>query len=228
MSTDFVLRTAYHDHTGQIPDTEEARIAKAKERYLKAATIQGEVVERLVSASDDFTMYLWEPSKGTKPIARMIGHQKQVNHVTFSPDGLLIASAGFDNHTKIWNARDGKFINTLRGHVAPVYQCCFSADSRLLVTASKDTTLKGDMRTHKLANGTAPFHCCQNTNESFFLFPCIHVQRSESLIALASVQNLQAPNTFKPAEVISSVLLIHRHVSNIFPICDRSIWSKMC
>ena len=79
----------------------------------------------------------------------MIGHQKQVNHVTFSPDGLLIASAGFDNHTKIWNARDGTFINTLRGHVAPVYQCCFSADSRLLVTASKDTTLMSDTQTCK-------------------------------------------------------------------------------
>jgi hypothetical protein len=25
---------------------------------------------------------------------------------------------------------DGKFINTLRGHVAHVYQCAFSADSR--------------------------------------------------------------------------------------------------
>lgn len=48
LSTDFVLRTAYHDHTGQIPPTEEAKVAKAKERFLKAATIQGEVVERLV------------------------------------------------------------------------------------------------------------------------------------------------------------------------------------
>jgi len=87
LSTEFVCRTAYHDHKGQIPDSEEGKVAKAKERFLKAATIQGEVVERLCSASDDFTMYLWEPSKGTKPIARMLGHQKQVNHVTFSPDG---------------------------------------------------------------------------------------------------------------------------------------------
>ena len=154
LSTDFVIRTAYHDHTGKIPATEEGKLAQAKERFLKAATIQGEVVERLVSASDDFTMYLWEPSKGTKPVARMLGHQKQVNHVTFSPDSLLIASSAFDNHTKIWNARDGKFINTLRGHVAPVYQCAFSPDSRLLVTASKDATLKvWDMRTHKLSVG---------------------------------------------------------------------------
>ncbi|OWP03876.1 hypothetical protein B2J93_1634 [Marssonina coronariae] len=152
LSTDFVIRTGYHDHTGKIPATDEAKLSKAKERFMKAATIQGEVVERLVSASDDFTMYLWEPAKGTKPVARMLGHQKQVNHVTFSPDGLLIASSGFDNHTKLWNARDGKFINTLRGHVAPVYQCAFSPDSRLLVTGSKDTTLKvWDMRTQKLS-----------------------------------------------------------------------------
>ncbi|RDL36910.1 WD40 repeat-like protein [Venustampulla echinocandica] len=152
LSTDFVIRTGFHDHTGKIPDSDEGKLAKAKERFLKAATIQGEVVEKLVSASDDFTMFLWDPSKGTKPIARMLGHQKQVNHVTFSPDALLIASCSFDNHTKLWNARDGKFINTLRGHVAPVYQCAFSPDSRLLVTGSKDCTLKvWDMQTHKLA-----------------------------------------------------------------------------
>jgi ribosome assembly protein 4 len=154
LSTDFVIRTAFHDHTGKIPESEEEKVEKARERFLKAAKIQGEVVERLVSASDDFTMYLWEPSKRTKPVARMMGHQKQVNHVTFSPDCLLVASSSFDNHTKIWNARDGKFINTLRGHVAPVYQCAFSPDSRLLVTGSKDTTLKvWDMRTHKLSVG---------------------------------------------------------------------------
>ncbi|TVY75932.1 Ribosome assembly protein [Lachnellula suecica] len=154
LSTDFVLRTGYFDHTGQIPDSEEGKKSKATERFQKASTIQGEVVERLVSASDDFTMYLWEPAKGSKPTARMLGHQKQVNHVTFSPDGLTIASSSFDNHTKLWSARDGKFINTLRGHVGAVYQSAFSADSRLLVTASKDTTLKvWDMRTHKLSSG---------------------------------------------------------------------------
>lgn len=50
-------------------------------------------------------MYLWDPSQGTKPVARLLGHQKAINHVTFSPDGSLIASAGWDNHTKIWSAR---------------------------------------------------------------------------------------------------------------------------
>ena len=151
LSTDFVLRTAYHDHTGEIPPTVEGKVAKAKERFEKAATINKEIDERLVSASDDFTMYLWTPLRTTKPLARLLGHQKQVNHVSFSPDGLFISSGSWDNHVKLWNGRDGTFIATLRGHVGPVYQTCFSPDSRLLVSGSKDTTLKvWEVRTTKL------------------------------------------------------------------------------
>lgn len=104
LSTEFALRTGFFDHE-PTPGTEEEKRAKAKQRFEKAARIQGQIAERLVSASDDFTMYLWDPSHGTKPVARMLGHQKQVNHVTFSPDGSLIASAGWDNHTKVWSAR---------------------------------------------------------------------------------------------------------------------------
>lgn len=108
LSTDFALRTAYHDHTGKVPATDAAKVAAAKKRFDEAATVSKKIVERLVSASDDFTMYLWEPSTSNKPVARLLGHQKEVNHVTFSPDMAYIASAGFDNHVKLWNGRDGK------------------------------------------------------------------------------------------------------------------------
>ncbi|KAJ2900301.1 hypothetical protein MKZ38_002519 [Zalerion maritima] len=153
LSTEFVLRTGFFDkEMGPVPDTPEGKRERAKQRFEKAAVVQGKAAERLVSGSEDFTMYLWDPSQSNKPIARMHGHQKQVNHVTFSPDGTLIASAAWDNHTKIWSGKDGRFINTLRGHVAPVFQAAFSADSRLLVTGSRDTTLKvWDMRTCKLS-----------------------------------------------------------------------------
>jgi len=44
-----------------------------------------------------------------------------------------------------------RFIATLRGHVAPVYQICWSSDSRMLISASKDSTLKiWDIKTKKI------------------------------------------------------------------------------
>ncbi|KAL9597491.1 MAG: hypothetical protein Q9219_005124 [cf. Caloplaca sp. 3 TL-2023] len=154
LSTDLVLRTAYHDHTGHIPAADAEKHAKAKERFEKAATVNNRITERLVTASDDNTIYLWDPSSSsssTKPIACLTGHGKVVNHVTFSPDGAYIASSSFDNHVKLWNARDGKYIDTLKGHVGAVYMSVFSPDSRLLVSCSKDTTLKvWDVRTGQL------------------------------------------------------------------------------
>ncbi|ODQ77569.1 hypothetical protein BABINDRAFT_95805 [Babjeviella inositovora NRRL Y-12698] len=152
LSTDHVLRMGAFDHTGEKPATPEEAQKKALANYEKVAKLNGHISERMVTASDDFTMYLWEPLKSSKPICRMTGHQKLVNHVSFSPDGRYIVSASFDNSIKLWDGRDGKFIATFRGHVAPVYQTSWSSDCRLLVSCSKDTTLKvWDVRTKKLS-----------------------------------------------------------------------------
>ncbi|KAK3771462.1 hypothetical protein RRG08_011396 [Elysia crispata] len=117
---------------------------KAKLRYDAVVAIGGENggFERLVSGSDDATMFLWRPEDSKKPLARMTGHQKPVNEVKFSPDTRIIASASFDKFVKLWDGLTGKFITTLRGHVNMVYQVAWSADSRLLVSSSKDSTLK--------------------------------------------------------------------------------------
>ena len=36
------------------------------------------------------------------------GHQKGINHVSFSPDGRLLASGSFDKSAKVWDGRTGK------------------------------------------------------------------------------------------------------------------------
>ncbi|RLV91412.1 Ribosome assembly protein 4 [Spathaspora sp. JA1] len=151
ISTDYVLRKGGYDHTKQEDNSPATLRARALQQYEKVAMLNGVISERLITASDDFTMYLWEPLKSSKPVCRMTGHQKLVNHVSFSPDGRYVVSSSFDNSIKLWDGIRGTFISTLRGHVAPVYQTAWSADNRLLVSCSKDTTLKvWDIRTKKL------------------------------------------------------------------------------
>jgi ribosome assembly protein 4 len=112
----------------------EDKVKKAKERFEKAATVNSKIVERLVSGGEDAVVCLWDPlgDSPKKPVNSMIGHQKAVNHVTFSPDGLYIASSSFDNSIKLWSTRDGKFILTCRGHVAPVSLRCLPASAHPL------------------------------------------------------------------------------------------------
>ncbi|KAN0059966.1 ribosome assembly [Thecaphora frezii] len=174
LSTDFALRTGPFDHRGRAaverdqgegatpsyaqPTDQEAKAAALK-RY-QEATANGAKPELIMTGSDDHTLFLWpaqisgSAATPKKPTARLTGHQKTVNHVVFSPDGTMVASASFDNSIKLWNARTGAFIATLRGHVASVYRLAWSSDSRLLVSASKDSTLKlwDPIKTFKIKN----------------------------------------------------------------------------
>lgn len=141
LSTDLVMRTGAFDHEEKKFGTAEEAQQHALKRY-DAVVARNGGTERLVSCSDDNTLFLWNPQKTTSPCGRLTGHQGVVFHLQFSPDGTMVASCGADKSVKLWNAADGKFITTFRGHVAPVYHVSWSLDSRMLVSGSRDSTLK--------------------------------------------------------------------------------------
>jgi ribosome assembly protein 4 len=74
LSTEYVLRTGAFDHSGKQFSSPEEMKKAALERYNK---MRGSASERLVSGSDDRTMYLWEPFNNNKSYkTRMTGHQQ--------------------------------------------------------------------------------------------------------------------------------------------------------
>ncbi|XP_063968015.1 notchless protein homolog 1-like isoform X1 [Lytechinus pictus] len=161
LSTDYVLRTSWFDpmqatiNHQRIDQSAEELSKIAKDRY---DTVKGSEPERLVTGSDDFTLFLWQPEKEKTSVARMTGHMQLINDVAFSPDTRLVASASFDKSIKLWNGHTGKFITTLRGHVSKVYQVSWSSDSRLLCSGSSDSTLKVWDVASKAIKGDLPGH----------------------------------------------------------------------
>lgn len=71
LSTDYVLRTGPFDHTCPKLETIENVKQRALDRYQEAS--QGEGGERVITGSDDFTMFFWKPFLSNKPIQRMTG-----------------------------------------------------------------------------------------------------------------------------------------------------------
>jgi len=96
---------------------------------------------RIVSASDDATVKVWDADSGAE-LATLEGHEGRVNACSFSPDGARIVSGSYDKTVKVWDADSGAELATLEGHGDPVWACSFSPDGARIVSGSRDRTLK--------------------------------------------------------------------------------------
>jgi hypothetical protein len=69
-------------------------------------------------------------------------YHKDVNFVTFSPDGQYIVSASDDHTICVWNSETGDMaLGPMEGHTDLVFSAVFSPDGRHIVSASRDKTI---------------------------------------------------------------------------------------
>jgi len=96
--------------------------------------------KRLLSRAGN-AAYLWDAAS-LKIMHVLTGHEEDVTHVAFSPDGETLLTASADNTARLWNATDGTLLHVLTGHEASVNRAAFSPDGKTLLTASADNTAK--------------------------------------------------------------------------------------
>ena len=71
------------------------------------------------SASIDGTIHIWDVSEGTCLHSLNRVHHRTIKTLAFSPDGVMLASGGYDNLINVWKfkvrfVRDSKKISKLQ------------------------------------------------------------------------------------------------------------------
>ena len=136
------------------PYTAEAEAALINASQYENAILRGHYMKvnsaifssdgkRIVSASGDNTLRIWNAKTGQQIGEPLKGHESGVCYAAFSPDGKYIVSASWDETVRLWNANTGQQIcEPLKGHHGRVSSANFSHDGKLIVSASGDRTIR--------------------------------------------------------------------------------------
>jgi WD40 repeat protein len=95
----------------------------------------------LACADDSIVRVVEVP--GLRPLTTLGGHAGQVAAVAFSPDGLLLATAGADSTVRLWDAEEGQQLSVWRGHRGRVQSLAFHPQGWCVASGSAQP---GDVR----------------------------------------------------------------------------------
>jgi WD40 repeat protein/tRNA A-37 threonylcarbamoyl transferase component Bud32 len=142
------LASSSHDQTIKLWDLatgQEALTLRGHKDNIRALAFN--VDGRLVSASEDQTVKVWEASpvlsrRSVRQSTVLDGNTDRVWCAVYSPDGRTLASGSEDGIITLWDVASGQPLRTLRGHRASVRALAFDATGQRLASAGYDDRVK--------------------------------------------------------------------------------------
>ena len=97
---------------------------------------------RLLTASRDATLRLWQQPLGTVDPKVLRGHTDWVRSAVFTPDGRFALSGADDTTVRVWDLATTECVTVLTGHRGPVLGVACTPDGRYALSASEDGTVR--------------------------------------------------------------------------------------
>ncbi|HEY5692610.1 MAG TPA: caspase family protein [Cyclobacteriaceae bacterium] len=96
--------------------------------------------ERLVTASADKTVIVWNMKSGVKELT-LNGHEKEVRQARFAAGGKYVVSISEDMAVMLWDSGDGKLVYSKKEHTKPLRALAVSQEGDYFITGGGDKTI---------------------------------------------------------------------------------------